>query len=103
MCLRHFKLAFAPDSPWWLARQGRDEEALRALNRCSNGEIDNNETLAFIKHTIQLESALDFGVRYRDLFVGIDRRRTEIACLIWASQLFCGFALPSGVYFFSVA
>lgn len=59
--------------------------------------------LALIQHTVTLERQLDFGVSIMDCFRGVDLRRTEIACIVWSSQIWTQFALASGTYFFEVA
>ena len=38
-------LFFAPESPWWLVRKGRHDDALKALARLHNGQADDNEAL----------------------------------------------------------
>lgn len=99
------KLLFAPESPWFLVRAGRRAEALRSLDRLSDGGgVDaSRETLSLIQHTVDLERQLDFGSSVRDCFRGADLRRTEIACVTWSSQIWTQFALASGTYFFEVA
>lgn len=97
------QLIFAPESPWHLVRRGRHDEALQALDRLSDGTVDNRETLSLIQHTVALERQLDVGSSIRDCFKGTDLRRTEIACVVWSSQIWTQFALASGTYFFEVA
>ena len=50
---------FAPESPWWLVRKGRMEDAKRSLLRLTsrNGEtdFDADETIAMIAHTTAIE------------------------------------------------
>jgi SP family general alpha glucoside:H+ symporter-like MFS transporter len=50
---------FAPESPWWLVRRGRHEDAKRSLLRLTskNGNVnfDPDQTIAMMRHTIQLE------------------------------------------------
>ncbi|PSR82484.1 and other transporter-domain-containing protein [Coniella lustricola] len=96
------QLIYAPESPWFLVRQHRHEEALDSLNRLSAG-VDNRETLSLIQHTVDLERRLEFGTSVWDCFRGSDLRRTEIACITWSSQIWTQFALASGTYFFEVA
>ncbi|KAJ4418520.1 hypothetical protein N0V82_005500 [Gnomoniopsis sp. IMI 355080] len=96
-------LFFAPESPWYLVRKGRHDEALQALDRLSTSDVDNRETLSLIQHTVLLERQLEFGSSMRDCFKGTNLRRTEIACVVWSSQIWTQFALASGTYFFEVA
>lgn len=87
---------FAPESPWWLVRRGRREDAVRSLNRLtSNNALDFNaeETVAMMIHTNEMEKEINTGTSYLDCFRGIDLHRTEVACLIWAAQNLCGSGL----------
>lgn len=85
---------FAPESPWWLVRRGRTEDAKRALERLTskNRETDFNadETIAMMVHTNALENKITQGASYLDCFKGTDRRRTEIVCAAWAIQNLAG-------------
>jgi SP family general alpha glucoside:H+ symporter-like MFS transporter len=58
-------------------------------------------TLATIVHTNNLEKELSTGTSYWDCFKGVERRRTEIACVCFAGQVLSGstFAYNS-TYFF---
>ncbi|KAJ7204956.1 MFS transporter [Mycena pura] len=84
----------APESPWWLVRRGRMEDARRSLLRLTSLEretdFDADETLAMMKHTTQLEEKLTRGATYWDCFKGKDLRRTEIVCMVWAMQNLAG-------------
>ncbi|KAJ5393502.1 uncharacterized protein N7487_011143 [Penicillium crustosum] len=84
----------APESPWWLIRKNRDEDAKKALLRLTNPErnVDFNadETIAMIRHTTDLEAKLSEGASYLDCFKGTNLRRTEIVCLVWAIQNLSG-------------
>ncbi|KAI2732555.1 hypothetical protein CBS147332_1694 [Penicillium roqueforti] len=86
----------APESPWWLVRKGRLQEAVKSLTRLtSRGNTDFNaeETVAMIIHTNEVEKQLNEGTSYFDCFRGTNLRRTEISCLIWAAQNLCGAGL----------
>ena len=60
-----------------------------------NGGIpfDVDAQIAMIKATNELEKAMSEGTSYLDCFRGIDARRTEITCMVWVIQAFCGAAL----------
>ena len=96
-------LFFAPESPWHLVRKNRLEEAEKSLNRLvrKSANIDTKQTLAMIVHTNNLEQELATGTSYKDCFKGSERRRTEIACVVFAGQVLSGstFAYNS-TYFF---
>jgi SP family general alpha glucoside:H+ symporter-like MFS transporter len=84
---------FAPESPWWLVRHGRLEETKRSLVRLTsktNGVFNLDETVAMMRHTFELEKTMSRGDSYIDCFKGVELRRTEIACMSWITQVFCG-------------
>ncbi|QQK44561.1 MFS alpha-glucoside transporter, putative [Penicillium digitatum] len=83
----------APESPWWLVRKGRTEDAKRSLIRLtskSQGDFDPDETISMMVHTTALEEKITKGASYLDCFRGTDRRRTEIVCMVWAIQNLSG-------------
>lgn len=85
-------VVFAPESPWWLVRQGRLAEARRAVARLASVPTADavDKTLALISHTDRLERAASAGTSYADCFRGTDLRRTEIVGGVWAIQMLCG-------------
>ena len=99
---------FAPESPWWLVRQGRNEEAKKALLRLTSPKSDPNfnadETIDMMIHTNELEKELSAGTSYLDCFKGIDLRRTEILVVVWSIQNACGSAFMGfSTYFYEQA
>ncbi|KAM7185177.1 alpha-glucosides permease MPH3 [Rhypophila sp. PSN 637] len=85
---------FAPESPWWLVRRGKLEEAKESLARLTsperNSDFDADETVAMMVHTTALEQKTTSGATYWDCFKGTDLRRTEIVCMVWAIQNLSG-------------
>lgn len=96
-------LCFAPESPWHLVRKGKLEEAEKSLKRLQrkDADIDTKATLATIVHTNELELQLTAGTKYQDCFKGVERRRTEIACMAFAGQVLSGSSFAyNSTYFF---
>lgn len=85
---------FAPESPWWLVRRGRIEDAKRALGRLtskdSHPQFRVDDTVAMMEHTTALERKITDGASYLDCFRGTNRRRTEIVCMCWAMENLAG-------------
>jgi SP family general alpha glucoside:H+ symporter-like MFS transporter len=85
---------FAPESPWWLVRKGRVQDAKKSLLRLTSvnreTDFDADETVAMMVHTAALEEKITQGASYWDCFRGTDLRRTEIVCMVWAIQNLSG-------------
>jgi SP family general alpha glucoside:H+ symporter-like MFS transporter len=83
---------FAPESPWFLVRAGRLEEAAKSVARIQKkgSKVDPKDAVAMMVRTNEHEMAVSAGATYWDCFKGSDLRRTEIACFAWASQTLCG-------------
>lgn len=93
----------APESPWWLVRTGRFDEAERVVKRLADG-VNPKEQVAMMIYTTQLEMENDTGESYWDCFKGTDLRRTEIACMVYGIQAGVGNPLQSyTTYFFQQA
>ncbi|KAI6805334.1 putative maltose permease [Hortaea werneckii] len=95
---------FAPESPWWLVRKGRTEDAERSLRRLASTKVDVRPTLAMIATTDQLEQELEAGTTYRDCLQKANLRRTEIAVGVYCIQVVSGVCLVGyATYFFEQA
>ena len=84
---------FAPESPWWLVRKGREDEARHSLRRLTNKSdtsFDPDASIEMMIHTNEIEKQISAGTSYLDCFKGVDARRTEIVCLTWLVQTWCG-------------
>lgn len=97
---------FMPESPWWLVRHGRFEEAERSVSRLmSKAEKPAaRSVVAMMVHTNEIEKSTTTGTSYLDCFRGTDLRRTEIACVVFLGQITCGAQFAySATYFFQQA
>lgn len=109
---------FAPESPWWLTRHGKHDQAYKSIDRVLNKTgltPDAAEELvkdyqAMVQYTEAMEAinenehTLQKKNRYIDCFKGVDLRRTEIACWAWLIQITSGAPLQGlSTYFFSQA
>lgn len=99
---------FTPESPWWLVRHGRPEEAKKSIlaltSRDCGVPFNADDQVILIKATNELEAAITEGTSYWDCFRGIDLRRTEIASMSWLTQSWCGTVLAAyAVQFFQRA
>lgn len=100
---------FAPDSPWWLVRHGKFDAAKKALLRLTSRNSGQNfnvdEAVSMLRHTNEVEKYLHSdGMSYLDCFKGTNLRRTEIACMVWATQALCGLSLTGwAAYYYEQA
>ncbi|KAI6775282.1 hypothetical protein HG530_002040 [Fusarium avenaceum] len=97
-------LFFAPESPWYYVRIGDYQEAEKSVARLSSSTQPGHakQAVAMMIHTNEIEKSIDQGTSYLDCFRGIDRRRTEIACMAFAAQPFCGSSMGGTPTFFFV-
>lgn len=94
----------APESPWWLVRKGRVDDARKQLDRLTSKQANLNleETIAMMVYTTEFEREHTANARYVDCFRGVNLRRTEAVCMTWAIQTLCGASSIIGfsTYFF---
>lgn len=96
-------LYFAPESPWWLVRQGRYDDCKKHLARITvpSPKIDFDKQIAMMIQTTELEKKLKQGVSFFDCFRGhANRRRTEIVCMLMVIQDFSGNPIGYASYLF---
>jgi MFS transporter, SP family, general alpha glucoside:H+ symporter len=88
---------FAPESPWWLVRQGRVDDAKQVLRRTANpGYWDSRNIdayIAVIQHTDELERAEIRSGSFWEMWKGTNLRRTEIQMGVWVIEVFSGTAM----------
>ena len=102
---------FAPESPWWLVRHNRLDEARDSLIKLawyspssSAESIAVDQTIAMMIYTNKLEQEHEADTSYLDCFRGVSLRRTEITCVTWLVQNTCGAAMLGwAVYFMEQA
>lgn len=91
----------APESPWWLIRRGRKEEALRSIQRLGRkSQAHAEDALAMMERTVEIEAQMGGSPSLLDLIKGTDLRRTVITCLMYASQNFAGNLIANQATFF---
>ncbi|KAH0531260.1 hypothetical protein TsFJ059_000116 [Trichoderma semiorbis] len=95
---------FAPETPWFLVKKKRYDEATAALQSTGYTE-DIEETLAHMKETILLEEERERSISYWDCFKGTNLRRTMICAVSYSGQFFSGINVASSfaTYYFQVA
>lgn len=84
----------APESPWWLVRQGCVEEARVAVNKLITPqegiEFDLDAHVQMMVVTDQFEKEVSAGTNYWHLFRGSDLQRTEVSAMAFITQALCG-------------
>ncbi|TQV96367.1 hypothetical protein V2A60_003220 [Cordyceps javanica] len=99
-------LPFAPESPWYLARRGKREEAKKALCRLFGSAVDVDAKLLTLEATIaEEEAARSRSGTLVDCFKGTNLIRSVISMYIFCCQHFVGiiFVLGFSSYFFQLA
>jgi MFS transporter, SP family, general alpha glucoside:H+ symporter len=93
---------WGPESPWWLVRKGRLEQAKKTVRRLGRSSVIDNsaDTVAMMRRTIDLEKT-EKEPNLVELWRGVDRYRTLIVCGVYASQNLTGNLIANqAVYFF---
>lgn len=92
---------FAPESPWWLVRKGRLDQAAKSVERLGRKSTTKvSETVAMMRRVIEMELS-EKPPGYLELFKGVDLYRTAIVCGVYAAQNLTGNLIANqAVYFF---
>ncbi|EEH07735.1 maltose permease [Histoplasma capsulatum G186AR] len=96
-------ISFAPESPWWLVRRGRLQDAENSLRRLAASSVDVKPTLSMIIETDRLEQQMEAGTTFRDCFKKSNLRRTHIAIGVYSIQILSGvYLIGFSNYFFTL-
>ena len=100
--------AFIPESPWFYARHGNKEKAIKAMKQLYGGVegYDFEEEYGVIARTIRHEKELlQNELQYVDVFKGVNLKRTLTVVLISVTTQLGGLAVINTylTYFFSLA
>lgn len=99
-------LPFAPETPWYLARNGKREEAKESLIKLYGSDINVDAKLASLEETIAEEnSSSENQGTWLECFKGTNTIRTMISMGVFFCQHFVGivFVLGYSTYFFQLA
>lgn len=99
---------FAPESPWWLVRHNRLEDAKASLRRLASGQEATSsrieKTVALMVLTTEYERQINSSTSYVACFKGTDLRRTIIIIFLFCIQIIGGTTLRAyATYFFEQA
>jgi MFS family permease len=85
-------LLFAPESPYWLVRKNKREDAHKALVRLSSSKNrpDIEGMLVMIEQTDLLEREIEATTTYWDCFKRANLFRTEISIMVYLIQVIGG-------------
>lgn len=99
-------LPFVPETPWYLARKDKLEEATKSLRKLYGQNYDVNSRLAGIVATIEEENTHQtHELGFADCFRGTNLLRTGISTGVFLCQHLVGiiFVLGYSTYFFKLA
>lgn len=96
-------MVFGPDSPWWLVRKGRIDEARSTLRKqimSPSDKVNVDDTLSMIIRTVEVERDISSGTRFVDIFTRKNLRRTEVVFGCWTIQMLTGWVIENYFAYF---
>ncbi|KAI5199437.1 putative maltose permease MAL31 [Aureobasidium subglaciale] len=95
---------FAPESPWWLVRKGKLDQAAHSIERLGRrSQVNSADQVSMMRRVIEMEAS-EKKPGYIELFKGTDLRRTWIVCFVYFAQNLTGNLIANqAVYFFRQA
>lgn len=93
----------APESPWWLVRQNRLDDAravVRRLTTRSNTQFDVEKNVALMALTTEHERESNSSTGFAACFKGTDLRRTIIVTGCYCMQVLSGSTLRAFATYF---
>lgn len=91
------------ESPWYYVRIDRPDLAELSVIRLGSATNKDlaKQKVAMMIHTNEIEKSVEESTSYLQCFKGFDRRRTEIAAMVFVAQPFCGSSMGGApTYFF---
>lgn len=96
-------MIWGPDSPWWLVRRGRIDEARETLGKrlmSPSDKVTPDEVLAMVIHTVDVEREITAGTRFIDIVNRKHLRRTEVVVGSWMANAMTGWVIAGWFAYF---
>jgi SP family general alpha glucoside:H+ symporter-like MFS transporter len=90
-------IPWMPESPWWLASRGRDDDAIKSLRKLGSAtDIEANHKLGLIKVTLEKARQETEGATYLECFRSSNLRRTIVSIVPLSIQAMGGILFMNG-------